>query len=238
MNLSILKGMKIGCQLKYAGRPHGMPYMTFGVVYIRSGAVGKDLPDRPAFLGISLSGTGGMRIDNINVPGLKSGPIHGQLHALFLAAAVTDVYDGILARRYEQETDFGRFMDPLADKMTTLVAFVYFVEIPEISWPAWLVVLLLGRELAVNSLRTLGASREEVLSAATSGKYKTAVQMAGIGLVLLGLIFFRLEVVGREWLNGVSWTTMFLVLVLTIYSGFEYYYQNWPMLWLSSVHSS
>lgn len=157
---------------------------------------------------------------------------------LFVAAGLTDIYDGLLARRYDEETDFGRFMDPLADKLVTMMAFIYFIQIPELLWPAWLVICLIARELAVNSLRTLGANREKVLSATTSGKYKTAVQMCGIGLVLLGLIFFRLGWVDRDWLNGVSWTTMFLVLILTIYSGFEYYWRNWPMLWLSSIHSS
>jgi CDP-diacylglycerol--glycerol-3-phosphate 3-phosphatidyltransferase len=157
---------------------------------------------------------------------------------LFVAAAMTDLYDGLLARRIDEETDFGRFMDPLADKLITMVAFVYFVEIPELHWPAWLVVCLVGRELAVNSLRTLGANREKVLSSTTSGKYKTAFQMTGIALVLLGLIFYRSGVVAYQWLSGVSWTTMFLILLMTIYSGFEYYWRNWPMLWLSSVHSS
>lgn len=156
---------------------------------------------------------------------------------LFMAAALTDLYDGLLARRTEQETDFGRFMDPLADKLITMTAFVYFVEIPELAWPAWLVICIIGRELAVNSLRTLGANREKVLSSTTSGKYKTAFQMAGIELVLLGLIFYRAGLVDYRWLSGVSWTTMLLVLVMTIYSGFEYYWRNWPMLWLSSVHS-
>lgn len=156
---------------------------------------------------------------------------------LFVAAALTDLYDGLLARRRDEETDFGRFMDPLADKLVTMIAFVYFIEIPQLQWPAWLVICLVGRELAVNSLRTLGANREKVLSSTTSGKYKTAVQMAGIGIVLLGLIFFHLGLVEETWLSGVSWTTMFIVLLMTIYSGFEYYWRNWPMLWLSSVHS-
>ena len=145
---------------------------------------------------------------------------------LFVAAGITDLYDGILARRYDQETDFGRLMDPLADKLMTLVAFVYFMEIPELSWPAWLVIIVLGRELAVNSLRTLAAVRKQVLAAATSGKYKTTVQMAGIFLVLLGLIFFRLQLVEYLWLNGVSWTAMLLTLIVTIYSGVEYFYRN------------
>jgi CDP-diacylglycerol--glycerol-3-phosphate 3-phosphatidyltransferase len=155
---------------------------------------------------------------------------------LFVAAAITDLYDGILARRIDEETDFGRFMDPLADKLITMIAFVYFIEIPELQWPAWLVICLIARELAVNSLRTLGANREKVLSSTTSGKYKTAFQMAGVALVLLGLIFYRADIVAYEWLSGVSWTSMFLILLMTIYSGFEYYWRNWPMLWLSSVH--
>lgn len=156
---------------------------------------------------------------------------------LFVAAVFTDLYDGILARRHDEETDFGRFMDPLADKLITMIAFIYFVEIPELSWPAWLVIGLIGRELAVNSLRTLGANREKVLSSSTSGKYKAAFQMCGIALVLLGLIFYRLNLVSLSWLSGVSWTTMFLILFMTIYSGLEYYWRNWPLLWLSSVHS-
>ncbi len=153
---------------------------------------------------------------------------------VFVAAGFTDLYDGLLARRYGMETDFGRFMDPLADKIITMTAFVYFVQIPELGWPAWLVVTLLARELAVSGLRTLAARRERVLAAATSGKYKTAVQMTGIVVVLLGLIFYRSGFVAREWLNGVSWTTMFLILILTIYSGVEYYYQNWPIVRRSS----
>ncbi len=148
---------------------------------------------------------------------------------LFVAAGVTDLYDGILARRWDQETDFGRLMDPLADKMITLIAFIYFIEIPELQWPAWLVILLIARELAVNTLRTLAAIEEQVLAATTSGKYKTTVQLAGIFLVLLGLIFYRFGLVSYAWLEGVSWTTMFLILILTLYSGGEYYYQNWEI---------
>lgn len=153
---------------------------------------------------------------------------------LFFLAALSDLYDGILARRYDMETDFGKFMDPLADKIVTMVAFVYFIEIPELSWPSWLVICLLARELAVNSLRTLAASRGKVLAAATSGKYKTALQMCGIGLVLLAIILYRYHLFGREWLSGVSWMTMYLILLMTVYSGVEYFYNNWPILRRSS----
>lgn len=153
---------------------------------------------------------------------------------LFIAAAITDLYDGMAARWYDIETDFGRFMDPLADKVVTLVAFLFFIEIPALAWPAWLVICLIARELAVNSLRTLAANREVVLSASWTGKYKTAVQMMGIFLVLLGLILHRLGVVGRQWLSGVNWTSMSLILAITIYSGCEYFYQNWPLLKRSS----
>ncbi|MFP4686925.1 MAG: CDP-diacylglycerol--glycerol-3-phosphate 3-phosphatidyltransferase [bacterium] len=145
---------------------------------------------------------------------------------LFVTAGITDFYDGILARRYDLETDFGKLMDPLADKITMLVAFVYFVKIPELAWPPWLVILLLAREFAVNSLRTFAAVKGNVLSAATSGKYKTAVQMAGIFLILIALLLYRRGSVYYVWLQGVSWTTMFLVLLLTIYSGIEYFYRN------------
>jgi len=151
-----------------------------------------------------------------------------------MAAGITDLYDGMVARWYDIETDFGRFMDPLADKVTTFVAFLFFIEIPDLSWPAWLVVCLIARELAVNSLRTLAANREVVLSASWTGKYKTAVQMMGIFLVLLGLILFRVGLVRRAWLDGVNWTSMFLILAITIYSGVEYFYMNWPIIERSS----
>jgi len=157
---------------------------------------------------------------------------------LFVAAGLTDLYDGMVARWYDIETDFGKFMDPLADKVTNVVAFLYFVEIPELEWPAWLVVFLISRELAVNSLRTLAANRGVVLSASWTGKYKTAVQMMGIFLVILGLISFRVGLVDRDWLSGVNWTTMLLILAVTIYSGLEYFYMNWPILKRSSFEST
>ncbi len=149
---------------------------------------------------------------------------------LFACAAFTDLLDGVLARRYGMESDFGRFMDPLADKVLTLIAFVFFVRIPEIAWPAWLVCLLIIRELSVNSLRTLAVNRGVVLEAATSGKYKTAVQMGGIGLVLLTLAFLHMDWIGTMWFEGVSWALMYLILGITVYSGVEYYYYNWPIL--------
>lgn len=148
----------------------------------------------------------------------------------FSLAAATDLLDGMLARRYGLESDFGRFMDPLADKVLCLLAFVFFVKIPEVAWPAWLVGLLVVRELAVNSLRSLAINRGVVLEAASSGKYKTAVQMGAIGLVLLTLASLHWNYISEMWFQGVSWALMYLVLGITLYSGAEYYYYNWPLL--------
>ena len=132
--------------------------------------------------------------------------------AVFILASVTDFIDGYVARHYHQITDFGKFMDPLADKLLVMSAMVWFVEV---AWmPAWAFFVVIARELAVTGLRLVAVEQGRVIAAAKSGKVKTACTMVGI---ILMLIFpnatLRLVCVA-------------VILVTTIYSGIEYFVKN------------
>ena len=136
--------------------------------------------------------------------------------AVFILASVTDFIDGYVARHYHQITDFGKFMDPLADKLLVMSAKAWFVEV---AWmPAWAFFVVIARELAVTGLRLVAVEQGRVIAAAKSGKVKTACTMVGI---ILMLIFpnatLRLVCVA-------------VILVTTIYSGIEYFVKNKDVL--------
>lgn len=132
--------------------------------------------------------------------------------AVFIVASVTDLIDGKLARKYNQVTTFGKFMDPLADKLLVCAALVVFVQIGLAS--TWAVVLIIAREFLVTSLRLLAAGSGEVIPANIWGKVKTNSQMYAIILALL--------VAG---LGGPLWIGYLLVwaaAVFTVISGLQY----------------
>src|SRR6185295_7148436 len=104
---------------------------------------------------------------------------------IFVAASITDLYDGRLARKLGQVTTLGIFLDPLADKFLISSAFVAFVQIPEIYVPAWMVVLIIGREFLITGLRTLAASKGRILPAQRAGKFKTTSQLVAIITILV-----------------------------------------------------
>jgi CDP-diacylglycerol--glycerol-3-phosphate 3-phosphatidyltransferase len=106
---------------------------------------------------------------------------------LFTLAAITDLLDGYLARKLGVVSVLGKFLDPLADKLIVMAALVWMVPMGRI--PAWVVVLLLGREISVTGLRSVAASEGVVISAGNEGKTKTALQMIGIIALLLGYPF-------------------------------------------------
>jgi CDP-diacylglycerol--glycerol-3-phosphate 3-phosphatidyltransferase len=103
---------------------------------------------------------------------------------VFTAAAITDVLDGYLARKLGVVSVLGKFLDPLADKLIVMAALVWLVPMGRI--PAWVVVLLLAREISVTGLRSVAASEGVVISAGNEGKTKTALQMIGIVALVLG----------------------------------------------------
>ena len=138
--------------------------------------------------------------------------------AVFIIASITDFVDGHIARRYNQVSDFGKFLDPLADKLLTIAAMVMFCE-----WgmmPGWALMLVLAREFAVTGLRLVAVGKGKVIAAGWSGKVKTASTMVGLCV----LMAFPTVI----WLAGI---VNAVIVVTTIYSGVEYFAQNWKCLW-------
>lgn len=137
---------------------------------------------------------------------------------IFIAAAVTDAIDGHIARRDNLITDFGKFMDPLADKLLTASAFIAFVEIDYLS--AWVVVLIISREFLVSGFRTLAASKGVTIAANPWGKIKTVFQMVLIIVVLMNYTGYFGFTTG--WITPL----VAIVVLLTVTSGATYIYEN------------
>ena len=135
--------------------------------------------------------------------------------AIFIAASLTDTLDGYIARHYNQVTDFGKFMDPLADKCLVVAAMLWFVEIGQM--PGWALLVVIIREFSVSGLRMVAADKGRVIAAGWSGKVKTASTMVCICLMLFGI---------PHWLNLVC---QGIILVTTVYSGVEYFAKNWDV---------
>lgn len=106
----------------------------------------------------------------------------------FIAAGVTDLVDGYLARKHNLVTPLGVFLDPLADKLIITGAFIAFVEVRELHVPAWMVVAIVGREFLITGLRGVAATHGSVLAADDGGKFKTSVQNTAIITILVAMI--------------------------------------------------
>ena len=133
--------------------------------------------------------------------------------AVFIIASLTDMVDGKIARKYNQVSDFGKFLDPLADKLLVISAMCIFCEWG--MFPAW----ALAREFAVTGLRLIAVGGGRVIAAGMSGKIKTFATMVG----LCFMIVFR----DWAWLN---WLVLIVIVGTTLYSGVEYFMQNWDVL--------
>ena len=137
---------------------------------------------------------------------------------LFVIASVTDFIDGQIARKCNQVSDFGKFLDPLADKLLTIAVMTMFCEWGR--FPAWALMLVLTREFAVTGLRLVAAPKGHVIAAAWSGKVKTASTMIGLCAVL---VFPQNAIL--------LWVVTAVIVVTTVYSGVEYFVKNWNCLW-------
>ena len=138
--------------------------------------------------------------------------------AIFIIASLTDFLDGYIARHYNQTSDFGKFLDPLADKLLTIAAMSMFCE-----WgvfPAWALMIVLTREFAVSGLRMVASQKGNVIAAGWSGKVKTASTMVGLCAMM--------ALPGIDILN---WVVIIMIVATTVYSGVEYFVQNWKCLW-------
>ncbi len=148
---------------------------------------------------------------------------HTVAFVIFLAASLTDFLDGYLARKYNLITDFGKLMDPLADKV--LIAAGFICLIPHNLIPAWVVVAILAREFLVTGLRTLAASKGVVLAAENLGKWKTVLQVLTIS-VLLGILAFLPQPPAPSPLTVLGIFLIYLTLALTVLSGLNYAIRN------------
>lgn len=140
--------------------------------------------------------------------------------AIFILASVTDFIDGFIARHYNQVSDFGKFLDPLADKLLVFSAMLIFVQWGRM--PAWAVMAILTREFAVSGLRMVAASNGLVLAAGWSGKIKTASTMVGLCAMMAFMEVPALDI-------AVTW----IIVGTTLYSGIEYFVKNWKCLGFS-----
>lgn len=137
---------------------------------------------------------------------------------LFVIASVTDFIDGQIARKCNQVSDFGKFLDPLADKLLTIAVMTVFCEWGR--FPAWALMIVLTREFAVTGLRLVAVGKGTVIAAGWSGKVKTASTMVGLCAVLV----FPQNVI-------LLWVVTAVIVVTTVYSGVEYFVKNWNCLW-------
>ena len=151
--------------------------------------------------------------------------------AVFSCAALTDWLDGKIAKSRNLITDFGKIMDPIADKILVLGAFLSFIQLQLI--PAWTVVVIIGRESAITSLRFFALSKGRVIAASKGGKYKTVSQMAAIFIILLSMIFKEAFKEYSSWYPvfdkyaGMSvYLAMLSTVVLTLISGISYVWDN------------
>ena len=138
--------------------------------------------------------------------------------AIFAVASLTDYVDGYIARHYNQVTDFGKFLDPLADKLLTIAAMAIYCE-----WgifPAWALMIVLTREFAVSGLRMVAVDNGRVIAAGWSGKVKTFSTMIGLCVMM-----------AFPQVTWISMTVLVVIVATTLYSGVEYFIQNWNCLW-------
>ncbi len=136
---------------------------------------------------------------------------------IFIVASLTDYVDGHIARKYNQVSDFGKFLDPLADKLLVISAMCIFCQ-----WglmPAWALMIVLAREFAVTGLRLIAVGKGRVIAAGWSGKVKTFSTMVAL---CVWIVF-------HEW-TWLNWVIILVIILPTIYSGVEYFLKNWDVL--------
>ncbi len=150
----------------------------------------------------------------------------------FLAAACTDYFDGFFAKKYNMTSAFGKIMDPVADKVLTLAAFLAFVEMKLV--PAWMVVIIIMRELLITSIRLRALRHDQVLAAGMGGKHKTFSQMLSILIILVFIVIREAGVRVFDfwnpsfeyWYKQLIFIMMLITVALTIISGVSYLIGN------------
>jgi len=170
-------------------------------------------------------------------------------YLLFIAAAATDYYDGKIARARNLVTNFGKLLDPVADKVLMVAALIMLMTIPELRIPGWTIVLIVGREFLVTGARSLAAVEGAVIAANKWGKTKTVLQMLYVSTFLLAALFLHVikTYAGAaallpgdpahytRYLGLASLAGIILVTAYTVYSGLQFARVNWNSLNLDNV---
>jgi len=141
---------------------------------------------------------------------------------VFGLASISDLLDGFLARRQQLVTTFGKFLDPLADKLVVSAALIMLIPLGRA--PAWMVVVIVGRELAITGLRSMALSEGKVISADELGKKKMVFQIVAILGLLLHYEYFGIN------LHAIGMFFLWLAVVLTLWSGINYFRRFWDVL--------
>ncbi|RKD75318.1 MULTISPECIES: CDP-diacylglycerol--glycerol-3-phosphate 3-phosphatidyltransferase [Sinobaca] len=137
---------------------------------------------------------------------------------IFIVAAATDWLDGYIARKHQLITSFGKFLDPLADKLLVTAALLALIDLQLL--PSWMAIVILSREFAVTGIRLVAAAEGDVIAASGLGKWKTVFQMAAITVLLFHNLPFSL--IGLPLGMGLMW----IAVILTIVSGVDYFMKN------------
>ena len=138
--------------------------------------------------------------------------------AIFIIASLTDLADGKIARKYNLVTNFGKFMDPLADKLLVCSAMIALIELGII--PAWIVIIIIAREFIISGFRLIASDNDVVIAASYWGKFKTVFQMVMVILMIANIPQLQL----------VTTIVMYIALVLTIVSLIDYLIKNWHVM--------
>ncbi len=141
---------------------------------------------------------------------------------IFIIASLTDFLDGKIARKYNLVTNFGKFMDPLADKLLVSAALICFVGLSRI--PPWVAVIIISREFIISGFRLVAVDNGKVIAASFWGKFKTVSQMA-----MLGLLHFNTDIMVLKNLTVIS---VYVALIMTIVSLLDYIYKNQEVIQL------
>ena len=143
---------------------------------------------------------------------------------VFAVASATDWLDGYLARKWGQVTKAGKLLDPIADKILIMAALVVLVEIKPDVVPAWIAILIIGREFAVTGLRAIAAGDGVVIPAETVGKYKVGAQITAV----LSLLLYQYS--NMEWMIVLGRIALWVAMILAVYSAVQYFRTYWNKL--------
>jgi len=142
--------------------------------------------------------------------------------AICVVASLTDLIDGEIARQYNLVTNFGKFMDPLADKLLVSAAMIALVQLGRI--PAWVVIVIISREFIISGFRLIASDNDVVIAASYWGKFKTTFQMVMVCLMIINLGAFF------PWMGILTDVVMWVALVLTVVSLLDYLVKNWGVM--------